>query len=162
MRITAALPETNFQRASHEEMSRLRAIVLSVYPGLECDEALFARGFVGVGFQFRTAQPVKTRYFHSVVDATNDLIDALFDLPPTTGNAVLAAIVGHGDIPWQKQDGSKGALLEVGLCPTHGLKLPTPNAWRGLLDGTRNLLAPTPPRLGHVIEPSPVRIWRQG
>jgi hypothetical protein len=103
---------------------------------------------------------VSTRYFSGVIGSVNAMLDELLDLTQVDGTAVLAACLGHGDIPWQRQDRSIGAMLEVGLCPTHGLRLTTPNTWCGLLDGTRNLLAPTPPR-GRV-EPIPVRRWQTG
>jgi hypothetical protein len=163
MRITIALPNTHFERPTAEELRKLRKIVTAAHPWLnDCDEQSFSRAFTAIGFMFRTPQPVKSRYFHDILADANQLLDELLDLRLVDGIAFLAAALGHGDVKWQESNGRVGALLEIGLCPTHGIPCSTPNAWRGLLDGTRNLLAPVAPSPLRQPEPSPVRFLQNG
>jgi hypothetical protein len=161
VRITRELPDTAFEPATSEQMSRLLKIVLAVHPELAVDEEAFLDAFLAAGLMFRTLTQAKDRFFYDIVGAANAMLEELFDVRPVSSAAFLAACFAHGDICWQRPDASQGALLEIGLCPTHGIKLTRPNRWRALLSGEANLLAPTSPRVGPFSEPSPVRILQK-
>jgi hypothetical protein len=134
MRITVALPDTHFERPSAEELRRLRKIVVSAHGWLaDHDEESFGRAFVAVGYHFRTPAPDKSRYFHAIVDEANRLLDEVLGLTKIDGIAFMAAILAHADVPWQEANSRLGALLEIGLCPTHGIRLARPNRWRALV-----------------------------
>ena len=137
MRITIALPNTHFERPTAEELRKLRKIVTAAHPWLnDCDEQSFSRAFTAIGFMFRTPQPVKSRYFHDILADANQLLDELLDLRLVDGIAFLAAALGHGDVKWQESNGRVGALLEIGLCPTHGI--PCSNSERMERSARRN------------------------
>ena len=73
----------------------------------------------------------------------------------------MFAIRAANDVPIRFANPGVGQLQEVGLDQYSGL--PCRNHWAGLLDGSRNLLAPTPPpaALQRAAEPNPTRVYRQ-
>ena len=162
MKITVQLPSTHFERPTAEQLRSLRNIVLAAHGWLaDCDEESFARAFVAIGFMFRNERAMKARFFHSIVDDGNDLLVELLDMRPVDGVSFLAAALAHADICWQEANGRLGALLEIALDRHSGRPLTTPNKWRALLDGSANLLPPTP-LLSRQGEPSPVRFHQNG
>lgn len=146
MRIVEALPSTNFERPSADQLRGLARIVFGHYPKIEpCSEREFALAFQAIGLMWRLPAPDTRQYFRSHVDSANDLLQrlGLGDIE-IEGNAVLAAIVAHGDIKFRLANRAIGQMLEIGLSPLSGLPCSTPNAWRAVL-ATGRLLSPTPP-----------------
>ncbi len=123
-------------------------------------EAEFGRAFVAVGYAFRLSEPSTARYFHSFVEDANALQREYWRAHAVSGSALLAAIIGHGDVPWRPVNQAVGQLLEVGLDPYSGIRCS--NAWRGILEG-RPLRSPLPPRriFREQAMPSPMRVFRQ-
>ncbi len=167
--ISYAAPNTSFATPSPEELRSLQAIVEAAHPWLVdkddrrdqkgAREYEFARAFWAAGHFYRLAEPRHTRRFSYFVDAANQMLRERGS-ESVSGNALLAAILAHGDIAWTKHDPIAGTVLEVGLDPYAGAKCR--NRWREILKGA-NLLAPTPARehLARGAEPSPVSFWRK-
>jgi len=111
---------------------------------------------------FRTAEPVTSRYFASIVVDINEMLTERWSLQPVDGRTVLAAALAHADICWRRADPAAGVLLEIGLNPYNGR--PCVNAWRDLLAGKANLVQPTPPpaRVTRAQSAPPARILSRG
>ncbi len=161
--ITIALPVTGFVRPSDSELASLLKIVASGHPGeaSQVDLAEFSRAFISVGFMFRTASPRQDRYLIHFADRANEFLRERFGDLGVTASALFLAVRAHNDIPWRPRDLERGQLLEIGLDEHHGIRLPQPNAWVGLLKSD-NLLTPTPPDPLRPREPGrgPVRYYR--
>ena len=160
-RIVTQLPNTGFERPTPAEARALFEIVCAVHPSLRSKEAeqQFAIGLFAVGHMYRLPAPSKQHDPSWLLQQANENIIESVYWQPIEAPAFFLACRAHCDVPWQEHNGSLGALYELGLQPWTGKRLETPNAWRGLLDGTRNLLPPTPPRERFKVEPSPVRFW---
>ena len=140
------LPDTNFVAPTDAELAKLLAIVVAGRPELRgkvTDPGEFKRAFTACEYFRRTATPRRDRYFSFFVNAANDLLRERLRVATVGGEAFLAAVFAHADICWRAPDPRWGVLLEVGLDAYKGACCN--NAWRGLLDGTANLLAPIPP-----------------
>jgi len=144
MKISYALPSTNFKRPNHDQLRELARIVRAAHPWIEpVDEPEFERAFFAVGYMFRLSEPDKRKFFHSHVDACNDFLRTL-RWNAVDGPAVLAAVFAHGDVPVQFANPRLGRLLGVGLNPHSGRGCS--NRWRDVLAGSAPLLAVvTPP-----------------
>jgi hypothetical protein len=146
--ITIELPSTGFESPDADELGKLARIVHAAdpaFPDFSEPDAIdeFARAFVAAGYFFRLPAPCTTRYFASILDDANVFLTTRLRWQAIGGRAFLAAIVAASDVPWRRAEPAIGQLLEVGLDPFSGLR--TRNRWRGLIDGTANLIAPTPP-----------------
>lgn len=140
--ISVMLPSTGFVEPTAAELRSLSKIVASAHPGWNVpDEETFRRAFVAQGFFFRLAGPNTRLYYGSLLDAANEFLGRL-RWRAIDGGAFLFAICAGGDVPIRFANPSLGQLQEVGLDQYSGL--PCRHFWRGLLDGSRNLLAPTP------------------
>jgi hypothetical protein len=146
--ITYSLPNTGYAPPSKDEARRLWHIVDAAYPDLgliaSVDEQEFRRAFSAVGLMYRRDTPDERHALTYFLDSANELISQHLKGSSVSGCALLGAVHAHCDIPWRKPDRSLGQLLEIGLDPYVGRR--SENHWRGLLDGTRNLMQPTPPR----------------
>lgn len=150
VRITTLPPATGFIMPTLEDLSSLRKIVLAVHhawlgdgEGSELNqERAFRRAFFAVGRMFRRREPRRDRYFHSFVASANDRLSENGG-GSIDGRDFMLAALAHCDVVWQKPDASNGVLAEIGLYEYSGL--PCTNAWRRLLSGEANLLAPVVP-----------------
>jgi hypothetical protein len=146
--VTQSWPRTGYYPPDAKEAAALARIVDAAYPDIgliaSTDLSEFRRALSAVGYMFRTAEPVSKYSFIHFVDAANDLLTEHLHGSSVSGTAVFGAMLAHADIPWRKADRSIGQMLEVGLNEHAGRMCE--NAWRGLLDGTRNLMTPTPTR----------------
>jgi hypothetical protein len=159
--ITVQLPSTGFVEPTAAELRSLSKIVAAAHPGWRVpDDDEFRRAFVAQGFFFRLPGPNTRVYYGSHVDAANDFLRRL-RWQAIDGGSLLFAIVAAGDVPIRYANPGVGQLQEVGLDQYSGL--PVRHHWRGLLDGSRNLLTPVPPpaSLRRAAEPSPMRVYRQ-
>jgi hypothetical protein len=145
-RIIVSMPQTGFIRPSEDEVAALAHIVDAAHPWLSLiattDPAEFARAFTAVGLMFRKPEPVTTKYLTYHLSAANELLSEHFDAQPVSTNAFIGAVLAHADIPWRRGDHLAGQTWELGLDLYSGA--PCSNRWRGLLDGTANLLVATP------------------
>jgi hypothetical protein len=130
-----------------KQLQRLQSIVLAAHPWLATEvtkdgnaAGQFRLAFSYLGHVYRTETTNKRRYFHSWIEDANDWLHQLDIWREVGGAALLCAVIGHGDICWQRADHTVGALLEIGADPYSGRRCA--NAWRGILDGTRTLLKP--------------------
>ena len=163
--VTVKPPATDLILPTRDELRSLWRIVIGAYPELQSEgaaEAEFRAAFIGVGFMFRTAEPVTSRYFASIVVDINEMLTERWSLQPVDGRTVLAAALAHADICWRRADPAAGVLLEIGLNPYNGR--PCVNAWRDLLAGKANLVQPTPPpaRVTRAQSAPPARILSRG
>jgi hypothetical protein len=139
------------------ELDKLLAIVTQAHPALALEKkqgrfdvairdhrAEFKRAFFGVGRMGRLSEPSSDRYFHAVVDDVNRVLSAR-RLGDVEGDAVMCAILAWADVQHRPADASFGQLTEVALARI-GQGTPARPAWRDLLAGRANLLAPLPPR----------------
>jgi hypothetical protein len=165
--ITTAMPSTNFQVPTDAQLRLLLKTVLGAHEGFrpyvegtEGAEAEFGRAFTALGFTFRTAEPVTTRFFVAHLDDCNDLLHRHWSAAPVSAAAFMLGVYAHGDAPVRLADPKVGQLTELGLDPDH--EIPCSNAWRQILEG-RPLKAPLPPRreFRERAEPTPVRVFRQ-
>jgi hypothetical protein len=99
---------------------------------------------------FRTPEPVSKYAVNHFLDAGNAMLTEKWGAPGVSGVAFLGAMLAHGDIVWRRADASLGQLLEIGLDLYQGRQCE--NAWRGLLTGERNVMAPRPPPASRVLE----------
>lgn len=144
MKITTTLPNTGYTAPNATQMASLLRIVLAAHPWLGAvDQHAFARAMWATGLLYRTRETRRDKYFHSWVEVGNQRLTEQ-DAEPVTGAEFMAAVIGHGDIVWQRQDARQGALLEIGVDEFRGLACQ--NSWRRILTGEANLLDPTPPR----------------
>ncbi len=110
--ISLGLPETHFIAPSSRELLRLYEIATAAHPHLKSEESRhqFGPAFWMTGFQFRLPAPSKRHTPEWLLEQGNVLL-ARHATEPVGLGAYLLAIVAHADIPWQKQDLSKGAVL---------------------------------------------------
>lgn len=159
--ISVQLPSTGFIEPTGAELRSLSKIVAAAHPGWTVpDDDEFRRAFVAQGFFFRLPGPNTRVYYGSILDAANEFLGRL-RLPAIDGGALMFAIVAAGDIPIRFANPSLGQLQEVGLDQYSGL--PCRNRWRGLLDGSANLMTPTPVPASRreAAMPSAMRVYRQ-
>ncbi len=159
--ITVQLPSTGFIEPTAAELRSLSKIVSAAHPGWTIpDEDEFRRAFVAQGFFFRLPGPNTRVYFTSHIDAANAFLGRL-RWPQIGGGALMFAIVAAADVPIRYASPALGQLQEVGLDQYSGL--PCRNKWRGVLDGSANLMAPTPvpPGRRDAAMPSAMRVYRQ-
>jgi hypothetical protein len=146
--ITYNLPSTGFSAPSTTEAASLLKIVDAAAPWLKLAESVevdeFRRALAASGLMFRTAEPISRFAFVHFLDAANELLMTHGRGGTIGGVSLMGAILGHGDIAWRQADASVGQLLEIGLDLHSGRKCE--NAWRGLLTGERNIMAPSPAR----------------
>jgi hypothetical protein len=109
------------------------------------DPEQFERAFTAVGFMWRSDAPSTKYYFHHFIDAADSMLRGRWDAQSVSANAVLAAVIGHADIPWIRAEPKAGVLLSVALDLNHGK--PCANTWRDVIEGRANLLPPTLPLL---------------
>lgn len=144
MRIVHDLPNTNFLRPTTAEARELLRIVRTLHPefddvrGSEFDRALYA-----IGFQFRLNAPTSKHYFAGHCDRMNAFLSAMGMDPVEDGNAVMAAVLAHGEVQHRKSDPALGQVTELALDPHVGERCS--NRWRLILAG-EPLLAPLPAR----------------
>jgi hypothetical protein len=145
--VSYSLPHTGFCPPSKDEAGKLMRIVDGGRPELglvaSVDLSEFRYALRASGFMFRTVEPVSKYAFAHFLDAGNALLSERWGAPGVSGVAFLGAIHAHADISWRRADASLGLLLEIGLNEFQGRQCE--NAWRGLLTGERNLMAPRPP-----------------
>lgn len=161
MRITTRLPDTRFVAPSDAQLAALLKIVEAARPPLrgKVGAEEFKRAFIAAGYFWRTSAPRRDHYFGHWVALANDMLAGVWGLEGVSGDAFLAAVHAHGDVAWRAPDPRLGVILEVGLDPYTGAYCN--NTWRGLLDGSANLLAPIPPNatLREAVERGPARIY---
>jgi hypothetical protein len=141
--VTVSVPSNGFVRPTVQELQTLADRVYDEHEWLDpCCGDSFARAFVAIGCMYRLAEPSRKLAFSSHVENVGDVLGRM-GMRGVPGNAVLAAIIGHGDIAWRAQDLRVGQLLEVALDPYVGRKCN--NRWRAVLQG-EPLLPSLPPR----------------
>jgi hypothetical protein len=146
--ITYSIPRTGYSPPDTQEAGRLLKIVdagapwLKLAANVEVDE--FRRAMAASGLMFRASEPVTKYAFGHFVDAANELVMTHGRGGSIGGVAFLGSVLAHADVCWRRADGSVGQMLEVGLDVYAGRGCQ--NAWRGLLTGERNIMAPMPPR----------------
>jgi hypothetical protein len=127
------MTHTGFELPQPDELVRLREIVQSAHPALAgVPQGEFDRAFWVAGSFYRRPKPDSRHYFSFWTDVANERLRQR-DGRSISGDALLAAIIGHNDVPWHRQDPDIGQVLEVGIDPYSGS--PCTNAWRGLLRG---------------------------
>jgi hypothetical protein len=160
--IRVQLPSTGFIEPAPEQLRSLSKIVAAAYPGWRVpDEDAFRRAFIAQGFFFRLPTPNTRLYYGSLLDAANEFLIGRLHWQAIDGGVFMFAIRAANDVPIRFANPGVGQLQEVGLDQYSGL--PCRNHWAGLLDGSRNLLTPTPPpaALQRAAEPNPTRVYRQ-
>ena len=141
--VTISVPRTGFQRPTADELQELARRVDDEHDWLvPCSEDAFARAFTAVGFMFRLPEPSRKLAFSAHVNSANSVLERL-GLSGVAGNALLAAMIAHSDVPWRAQAMHLGQPLECGLHPFAGR--PCSNAYRRVLAG-EPLTPPLPPR----------------
>lgn len=152
MRIVQLMPNTGFDPGTMTptaaEFKRLKTIVFAKHADIEVaasrirdfDDQL-KRSWYTAGFFFRLPAPSKKRWFSAYVDAASALLQRQ-GLEGISGPAFLAACHCWADVPWSAPDNA-GGVLELGLDEYTGLKV-SPDAWRAVLKGECQLMAPTP------------------
>ena len=143
------------------ELDRLLAIVSAAHPSLALEKkqrrfdiALrnhrdeFKRAFYAVGRMGRLSEPDADRYVSSVFDDANSILKTR-RLQEIEGDAFHAAALAWGDVVWRATDRAMGQSFEIGIARLNQ-GWPARPAWRDLLAGKANLLAPLPPRGMHV------------
>jgi hypothetical protein len=144
-----------------DELDKLLSIVTAAYPDLKLareqgrfdiatrdhrDE--FRRAFFAVGRMGRIAEPSPDRYFSAIVDDVNRVLNA-HRHKAVEGDAAMCAILAWGDVAHRPADAAFGQLAEVALARINQGSPARPAAWRDLLSGKANLVAPLPPRGMH-------------
>jgi hypothetical protein len=160
--ISIQLPSTGFIEPTADELRSLSRIVAATHPTWRVpDEAAFRRAFVAQGYFFRLPQPCTTHYYGHFVDAANEFLTMRLRWGAVDGAEFLFALVAACDVPIRYAAPSLGQLQEVGLDEYSGL--PVRHRWRALLDGSGNLITPTPPpaRLRQEAMAHSVSIYRQ-
>ena len=162
---------------SADELDKLYKIVTAAYPDLKLareqgrfdigtrdhrDE--FRRAFFAVGRMGRIAEPSPDRYFSAIVDDVNRVLSA-HRHKEVEGDAAMCAILAWGDVAHRPADAAFGQLTEVALARINQ-GTPARPAWREILTGKANLVAPLPPRSMRSSSASyptrPVRILEEG
>lgn len=143
-RVVEGLPRTGYEAPNAEELRRLFQIVTAARPELLPDATLreFGNAMWAVGHFRRTVAPWSGQYFSFWVNRANELIETVGMFPLVNGATLMTAVLGHGDICWRAREPLKGQLLEIGLSAYSGR--PCSNAWRKILSGEANILAPVP------------------
>jgi hypothetical protein len=140
-----------------DELAKLYTIVVSAYPDLSLAREMkrtdfgsrdfmdeFRRAFFGVGRFGRLAEPSSERYYHSVVDDVNQLLEARRH-KEVEGDAIMVACLAWGDVTHRRADRSLGQLTEVGLARI-GQGVAAKPMWRKILSGEASLVPSLPPR----------------
>jgi hypothetical protein len=154
--IRVQLPSTGFIEPTPDQLRSLSRIVGAAHPTWRVpDDDTFRRAFIAQGYFFRLPMPNTRLYYGSILDAANEFLTGRLHWRAVDGGAFLFAIRAANDVAIRFANPGVGQLQEVGLDQYSGI--PCRNAWAGLLNGTANLLTPTPPpaALVRAAEPNP-------
>ena len=133
VRIIEQVNQTGAIQPTADEAQRLMEIVLARHPFLKGvgDEAFtlqdFRLAFLAQSRFFRTKTTASSKYFYHWHERSAEMLGV-----EVHGGALLAAIIGAGDVAFQLRDNS-GRLLEVALNEFHGAVCS--NRWRQILNG---------------------------
>ena len=103
--VTITIPSNGFEAAFDAELRTLQELVCSEYDLLTpCSDGAFERAFVAIGTMNRLSAPDRNISFHTHVDNVAEVAGQLGFIGAIPGNAVLLAVIAHGDVAWIAYD----------------------------------------------------------
>jgi hypothetical protein len=145
VRITESLPETGYTRPDAASMVELLAIVQKNewidLNDVTVDEFRRAMHWTGHVFRLPPGEVYGEMYFPAWVDVCNNFLNSC-DLRDINGAAVIAGIIGQGDIDYILESPRHGQKIALGINRYIGRSCS--NFWRLL--NRSPLRAPLPPR----------------